>query len=93
MALEAFEQPLADLDAVQRCEADARAAFGGRATANRSQPYYLDVTNKDANKGAVVEFRDPSGALVYRSDPVNNTTVVAKNAVMPNATLSERCSA
>jgi Cof subfamily protein (haloacid dehalogenase superfamily) len=45
-----------DLDAVERCEADARAAFGERATANRSQPYYLDVTNKDANKGAVVEF-------------------------------------
>ena len=45
-----------DLDAVQRCEADAQAAFGQRATANRSQPYYLDVTNKDANKGAVVEF-------------------------------------
>ena len=22
----------------------------------RSQPYYLDVTNKDANKGAVVEY-------------------------------------
>jgi Cof subfamily protein (haloacid dehalogenase superfamily) len=45
-----------DLDLVQRCEADARAAFGERATANRSQPYYLDVTNKDANKGAVVEY-------------------------------------
>ena len=45
-----------DLAAVQRCEADARKAFGGRATANRSQPYYLDVTNKDANKGAVVEY-------------------------------------
>ena len=45
-----------DLDKVQRCEADARAAFGERATANRSQPYYLDVTNKDANKGAVVEY-------------------------------------
>ena len=45
-----------DLDKVQRCEADARATFGQRATANRSQPYYLDVTNKDANKGAVVEF-------------------------------------
>jgi Cof subfamily protein (haloacid dehalogenase superfamily) len=45
-----------ELDLVQRCEADARAAFGQRATANRSQPYYLDVTNKDANKGAVVEF-------------------------------------
>jgi Cof subfamily protein (haloacid dehalogenase superfamily) len=45
-----------DLDRVQRCEADAKATFGQRATANRSQPYYLDVTNKDANKGAVVEF-------------------------------------
>jgi Cof subfamily protein (haloacid dehalogenase superfamily) len=45
-----------DLEAVQRCEAAAKAAFGQRATANRSQPYYLDVTNKDANKGAVVEF-------------------------------------
>jgi Cof subfamily protein (haloacid dehalogenase superfamily) len=45
-----------DLDGVQRCEADARAAFGQRATANRSQPYYLDITHKDANKGAVVAF-------------------------------------
>jgi Cof subfamily protein (haloacid dehalogenase superfamily) len=45
-----------DLGKVQRCEADAQAAFGDRATANRSQPYYLDVTHKDANKGAVVEF-------------------------------------
>ena len=45
-----------DLALVQRCEADARAAFGERATANRSQPYYLDVTNKDANKGAVVDY-------------------------------------
>jgi hypothetical protein len=45
-----------DLDKVRRCEADAQAAFGQRATANRSQPYYLDVTNKDANKGAVVDY-------------------------------------
>jgi hypothetical protein len=45
-----------DLDRVQRCEADAQAAFGHRATANRSQPYYLDITHKDANKGAVVEY-------------------------------------
>src|SRR5262249_47734502 len=45
-----------NLEKVQRCEADARKAFGQRATANRSQPYYLDITNKDANKGAVVEY-------------------------------------
>ncbi len=37
-------------------EAAAQAAFGSRATATRSQPYYLDVTNKNANKGAVVEY-------------------------------------
>jgi Cof subfamily protein (haloacid dehalogenase superfamily) len=45
-----------DLDKVRRCEAEAQAAFGQRATATRSQPYYLDVTNKNANKGAVVEY-------------------------------------
>jgi Cof subfamily protein (haloacid dehalogenase superfamily) len=45
-----------DLDRVQRCEADAQAAFGDKATATRSQPYYLDVTHKDANKGAVVDY-------------------------------------
>jgi Cof subfamily protein (haloacid dehalogenase superfamily) len=45
-----------DLERVQRCEADAQEAFGDRATATRSQPYYLDVTNKDANKGAVVDY-------------------------------------
>jgi hypothetical protein len=44
-----------DHDRVQRCEADAQAVFGQRATAVRSQPYYLDVTHKDANKGAVVD--------------------------------------
>jgi len=45
-----------DYDLVQRCEADAQAAFGNLATANRSQPYYLDVTHKDANKGVVVDY-------------------------------------
>jgi Cof subfamily protein (haloacid dehalogenase superfamily) len=45
-----------DLERVRRCEADAQVAFGQRATANQSQPYYLDVTNKDANKGAVLEY-------------------------------------
>lgn len=45
-----------DHERVKRCEADAQAAFASRATAARSQPYYLDITNKDANKGAVVEY-------------------------------------
>jgi Cof subfamily protein (haloacid dehalogenase superfamily) len=45
-----------DRDRVQQCEADAQAAFGARVTAARSQPYYLDITHKDANKGAVVDY-------------------------------------
>src|SRR5262245_10668559 len=37
-----------DLERVRRCEADLQAAFGASASAHRSQPYYLDITNKDA---------------------------------------------
>jgi hypothetical protein len=43
-----------DLDLVARCENDAQAALGAKASAARSQPYYLDVTHPDANKGTVV---------------------------------------
>ena len=35
---------------------ETRAAFGDDVSASRSQPYYLDVTHPDANKGAVVAF-------------------------------------
>jgi Cof subfamily protein (haloacid dehalogenase superfamily) len=45
-----------DYARVERCEAAAQAAFGSQATATRSQSYYLDVTNKNANKGAVAEY-------------------------------------
>jgi len=30
--------------------------LGQRVTASRSQPYYIDITKKNANKGAVVEY-------------------------------------
>jgi Cof subfamily protein (haloacid dehalogenase superfamily) len=43
-----------DLDRVARCEKDAQKALGAAASAARSQPYYLDVTHPDANKGTVV---------------------------------------
>jgi hypothetical protein len=44
-----------DLDRVAACESAAGKALGDRASAARSQPYYLDVTHPRANKGAVVE--------------------------------------
>ena len=43
-----------DHNLVARCERDAQAALGATASAARSQPYYLDVTHPDANKGTVV---------------------------------------
>ncbi len=43
-----------DLEKVAACEAEARKKLGKRATAARSQPYYLDVTHPKANKGEVV---------------------------------------
>lgn len=43
-----------DYAAVARCEADVRRDCGNHVSAARSQPYYLDVTHPDANKGHVV---------------------------------------
>lgn len=41
---------------VLRSEAELRRRAGGRVSATRSQPYYLDVTHPDANKGMVVRL-------------------------------------
>jgi Cof subfamily protein (haloacid dehalogenase superfamily) len=43
-----------DLPAVARCEMEMQAWGGARISAERSQPYYLDVTHPNANKGEVV---------------------------------------
>jgi Cof subfamily protein (haloacid dehalogenase superfamily) len=43
-----------DLDLVAACEKVAQNTLGEKASAARSQPYYLDVTHPEANKGTVV---------------------------------------
>jgi hypothetical protein len=73
-----------DLERVRRCEADAQAAFGQRATANRSQPYYLDVTHKDANKGAVADFLSrhlgvPSAEIATIGDQPNDVLMFKRS--------------
>lgn len=45
-----------DLERVKRCESDTQKALGHHASATRSQPYYLDVTHLDANKGFVADY-------------------------------------
>jgi Cof subfamily protein (haloacid dehalogenase superfamily)/beta-phosphoglucomutase family hydrolase len=42
-----------DASLVVRCEAELRRRMCAHASASRSQPYYLDVTHPDANKGMV----------------------------------------
>ena len=43
-----------DYDRVAKCEKDVQQAGGAHISAARSQPYYLDVTHPQANKGEVV---------------------------------------
>lgn len=43
-----------DHDTVARASAAAQDELGDHVSAARSQPYYLDLTHPDANKGAVV---------------------------------------
>jgi Cof subfamily protein (haloacid dehalogenase superfamily) len=45
-----------DLDRVAETEKAVQQALGNTVSAARSQPYYLDVTNPNANKGAVVDY-------------------------------------
>lgn len=45
-----------DHDAVARAATAARERFGDHVSAARSQPYYVDVTHPQANKGSVVEY-------------------------------------
>jgi Cof subfamily protein (haloacid dehalogenase superfamily) len=44
-----------DLELIAACEKAAQKALGEKASATRSQSYYLDVTHPLANKGTVVE--------------------------------------
>jgi Cof subfamily protein (haloacid dehalogenase superfamily) len=66
-----------DLDRVKQAEAAARQAFGDRASAARSQPYYLDVTHHDANKGFVIRYLSktlniPLGEIATIGDQPND---------------------
>ena len=45
-----------DRDAIGRATEDARSRFGDHVSAAQSQPYYLDVTHPEANKGGVVRY-------------------------------------
>jgi Cof subfamily protein (haloacid dehalogenase superfamily) len=75
-----------DHAAVARAEADAQEQFGDHVSATRSQPYYLDVTHPDANKGGVVkrlsqEFKIPTGGIATIGDMPNDVLMFAHSGL------------
>src|SRR5262249_51893714 len=53
------------------CEAELRRRVGAEASAVRSQPYFLDITHADANKGTVARLN----ALFHRI-PLDEVAVI-----------------
>jgi Cof subfamily protein (haloacid dehalogenase superfamily) len=84
-----------DLDAVARASTAAHDRFGDHVTAARSQPYYLDITHPDANKGAVARYLSaryaiPPEAIATIGDMPNDVLMFAHSGLsiaMGNASL------
>jgi Cof subfamily protein (haloacid dehalogenase superfamily) len=75
-----------DHAAVARCEADLQRDFGSHVSATRSQPYYLDVTHPDANKGHVVttlsqELSIPAAEIATIGDMPNDVLMFQKSGI------------
>ena len=73
-----------DPELVARCEKEAQEALGERASAARSQPYYLDVTHPQANKGEVVATLSklisiPATEIVTMGDMPNDVLMFRKS--------------
>lgn len=71
---------------MQKLERDLQEALGQTASAACSQPYYVDVTNRDANKGGVVTtlealFDIPASAMVTLGDQPNDMLMFARSGM------------
>jgi Cof subfamily protein (haloacid dehalogenase superfamily) len=90
-----------DSGAVARASSAAHDRFGDHVSAARSQPYYLDVTHPDANKGAVARYLSakyaiPPDAIATIGDMPNDVLMFAHSGLsiaMGNASLEVQRSA
>jgi len=90
-----------DFDRVAKCEKDVQQAGGAHISAARSQPYYLDVTHPQANKGEVVLaisrlLNIPVGEIATIGDMPNDVLMFEKSGVsiaMGNASPEVQASA
>ena len=90
-----------DLERVAKCEKDVQQAGGEHISAARSQPYYLDVTHPQANKGEVVLsisrlLNIPAAEIATLGDMPNDVLMFKKSGVsiaMGNASPEVQASA
>ena len=83
-----------DHEAVAKAAIAAHDKFGDHVTAAASQPYYLDVTHPDANKGAVAKYLStryniPAAEIATIGDQPNDCLMFAHSGLsiaMGNAT-------
>jgi Cof subfamily protein (haloacid dehalogenase superfamily) len=75
-----------DYDLAARCEAELQSRFGSHVSAARSQPYYVDVTHPNANKGVVVErlsqhYNIPLEQIATRGDQPNDVLMFVRSGL------------
>jgi len=75
-----------DYDAVQKAVDAVRDRFGDHVSAARSQPYYADVTNPDANKGGVARYLSkvydiPAEEIATIGDQPNDVLMFARSGL------------
>ena len=83
-----------DYDRLQQCEAEALVLFGKDVSATCSRSCYLDITNKNANKGAVVNYLSqhlsvPAEEIIAIGDGHNDVLMFKRSGfsiAMGNAT-------
>lgn len=90
-----------DVDALTRARTAIQSKVGVHVSATNSQTYYLDITNPQANKGAVVDYLSskldvPANAIATIGDAHNDVSMFARSGLsiaMGNAAADVKASA
>jgi len=75
-----------DHEALGRAEKEVRKRCGRKVSVSRSQPYYLDITHPDANKGAAVSWLSdrldiPAGQMATIGDGPNDVLMFRRSGL------------
>lgn len=72
--------------ALARAREELHTTFGDSVSATNSQPYYLDITNPQANKGSVVDYLSskfgvPASSIATIGDAQNDVTMFERSGL------------